>query len=128
MHSIYYAHHQWKYGTTVEQYELDLIKRYFPNDKIFNPCTDVKMDVSLGEEAIMKECLETVRNSDILVFSSMDGVVGTGVFHEVQEARKHGKFIYYIFHNKLYSCFTIEEINEEKQTDRLYGLVDIGMY
>ena len=128
MHNIYYAHHRWKYGTPIEQYELDLIKRYFPDDKIFNPCTDVKTDVSLGEEAIMKECLETVQNSDILVFSSMDGVVGTGVFHEVQEARKHGKFIYYIFHNKLYSCFTIEEINEEKQTDRLYGLVDVGMY
>ena len=128
MHNIYYAHHQWKYGTQIEQYELDLIKRYFPDDKIFNPCTDVKTDVSLGEEAIMKECLETVQNSDILVFSSMDGVIGTGVFHEVKEARKHGKFIYYIFHNKLYSCFTIEEINEEKQTDRLYGLVDIGVY
>lgn len=128
MHNIYYAHHQCKYGTQIEQYELDLIKRYFPDDKIFNPCTDIETDVNLGEEAIMKECLETVRNSDIFVFSSMDGVVGTGVFHEVQEARKHGKFIYYIFHNKLYSCFTIEEINEEKQTDRLYGLVDIGMY
>ena len=128
MHNIYYAHHQWKYGTQVEQYELDLIKRYFPNDKIFNPCMDVKTDASLGEEAIMKECLETIRNSDILVFSSMDGVVGTGVFHEVQEARKHEKFIYYIFHNKLYSCFTIEEFDEDKQTDRLYGMVDIGMY
>ena len=128
MRNIYYAHHQWKYGTKIEQYELDLIKRYFPDYKIFNPCTDVKTDASLGEEAIMKECLETVQNSDVLVFSSMDGVVDTGVYHEVQEARKHGKFIYYIFHNKLYSCFTIEEINEEKQTDRLYGLVDIGMY
>lgn len=128
MHNIYYAHHQWKYGTKVEQYELDLIKRYFPDDKIFNPSTDIKTDISLGEEAIMKECLETIRNSDILVFSSMDGVVGTGVFHEVKEARKFGKFIYYIFHNKLYSCFTIEEFDEDKQTDRLYGMVDIGMY
>ena len=128
MRNIYYAHHQWKYGTKIEQYELDLIKRYFPDYKIFNPCADVKTDASLGEEAIMKECLETVQNSDVLVFSSMDGVVDTGVYHEVQEARKHGKFIYYIFHDKLYGCFTIEEINEEKQTDRLYGLVDIGMY
>ena len=31
MYDIYYAHHQWKYGTKVETYELNLIKRYFPN-------------------------------------------------------------------------------------------------
>ena len=24
--NIYYAHHQWKYGTEIEEYELDLIK------------------------------------------------------------------------------------------------------
>lgn len=128
MHNIYYAHHQWKYGSQVEQYELDLIKRYFPEDTVFNPSTDLLTDPSLGEDAIMKECLERVKNSDILVFSSMDGVVGTGVYHEVKEARQEGKFIYYIFHNKLYACFTFAEIEDNEQTDRLYAIVDIGMY
>ena len=41
MYNIYYAHHQWKYGTQIEQYELDLIKRYFPGDTIFNPATEL---------------------------------------------------------------------------------------
>lgn len=27
---IYYAHHQWKYDTKIEAYELALIERYFP--------------------------------------------------------------------------------------------------
>lgn len=82
MYDIYYAHHQWKYGTPVEIYELDLIKRYFPNANIFNPSIDLKSIISTdNEDLIMEECLETVRNSDILVFSSLDGCVGTGVYH-----------------------------------------------
>lgn len=40
MYNTYYAHHQWKYGTQIEQHEIDLIKRYFPSDTIFNPATD----------------------------------------------------------------------------------------
>lgn len=36
MYDIYYAHHQWKYNTPEETYELKLIRRYFPNAKIFN--------------------------------------------------------------------------------------------
>ena len=40
MYNTYYAHHQWKYGTQIEQYEIDLIKRYFLGDAIFNPATD----------------------------------------------------------------------------------------
>lgn len=27
MYDIYYAHHQWKYNTPIELYELDLISR-----------------------------------------------------------------------------------------------------
>lgn len=65
MYDIYYAHHQWKYGTQVEQYELDLIRRYFPNAKIFNPSVDLMHTKEDGEEAIMEECLKTVRNSQL---------------------------------------------------------------
>lgn len=128
MYNIYYAHHQWKYGTQVEQYELDLIKRCFPEDNIFNPATDLLTNPGLGEGAIMEECLERVRNSDILVFSSMDGVIGTGVYHEVEEARKEGKFIYYIFHNKLYTSFAYVKFADSERTDRLYAAVSIGLH
>lgn len=128
MYDIYYAHHQWKYGTQVEQYELDLIKRYFPEDTVFNPSTDLLTDLSLGEDAIMKECLERVRNSDILVFSSMDGVVGTGVYHEIEEARKEGKFVYYIYHNMLYTYFTLDKLGDGERTDRVYAYVYSGLF
>ena len=123
MHNIYYAHHQWKYGTQIEQYELDLIKRYFPSDTIFNPATELTTDPALGEEAIMEECLERVRNSDIIIFSSMDGVVGTGVYHELEEARKNGKLIYYIYHNAFFSTFSVFMLDDIQRTDGVYALV-----
>lgn len=126
MYDIYYAHHQWKYGTQVENYELDLIRRYFPLGRIFNPSTDLKATSADGESTIMEECLETIRNSDILVFSSMDGVVGTGVYHEVEEAEKLGKIIFYIFHDELYTDFTVVKRSGSGKNDRLYGLVSLN--
>lgn len=128
MYNIYYAHHQWKYGTKIEQYEIDLIKRYFPDSVVFNPATELTTDPALGEEAIMEECLERVRNSDIVIFSSMDGVVGTGVYHEVQEARKNGKFVYYIFRNGLYTRFSISMLGDAQRTDRVYAEVIESMF
>lgn len=126
MYDIYYAHHQWKYGTKVEAYEIDVIKRYFPNAKIFNPSTDLILPKTADEYAVMKRCLEIVRNSDILIFSSMDGVIGTGVYHEVEEAKKNGKIVFYIFQNRLFPDFFINQFDKVMQQDRLYATVDIG--
>ena len=128
MYNIYYAHHQWKYGTQIEQYEIDLTKRYCPGDTIFNPATELTTDHSLGEEAIMDECLERIRNSDIVIFSSMDGVVGTGVYHELEEARKNGKFIYYIFRNGLHSVINVSILEDTQRTDRVYATVYESTY
>lgn len=125
MYDIYYAHHQWKYGTKVETYEINVIKRYFPNSKIFNPSTDLILPKSSDEEAIMKHCLETVRNSDILIFSSMDGVIGTGVYHEVEEAQKAGKIVFYIYQNRLSQDFTINQFDPIMQQDRVYAAVEV---
>lgn len=125
-YDIYYAHHQWKYDTHEETYELDLIRRYFPLGKVFNPATDLKHTATDGEEAIMAECLETVRNSDILVFSGLDGCVGTGVYHEVKEAQKLGRIVFYIWQDKLRPDFTLIMREDDKRTDRLYGYVDAG--
>lgn len=123
MYDIYYAHHQWKYNTKEEEYELDLIRRYFPNADIFNPATDLTTIESGDENVIMEECLDVVRNSDILVFSSLDGCVGSGVFREVREALREGKFVFYISHDKLTTDFEVCERNESDRTDRLYGFV-----
>ena len=123
MYDIYYAHHQWKYGTREEEYELSLIRRYFPLARIFNPAIDLKT-TSTDETEIMKECLETVKNSDIVDFSSLDGCVGTGVYHEVTEAQRLGKIVFYISHDHLYTSFEIEERPKEERTDRLYGFIN----
>ena len=128
MYDIYYAHHQYKYKSVEEAYELDLIRRYFPQAKIFNPSTDLKSNLLGDETIIMRECLETVRASDILIFSSMDGVVGTGVYHEVEEAQRANKIVFYIFHDQLYSDFTILERPKSQRTDRLYGTVHLNVW
>lgn len=120
--TIYYAHHQWKYGTKVEQYELDLIKRYFPHAIIFNPSVDLEIKTT-NEEYIMEECLAKVDESDIIVFSSMDGCIGTGVYHEIEEAKKRGKLILYIFNDALLTNFDIFDRPYSIRTDRLYATV-----
>lgn len=134
MYDIYYAHHQWKYASDAELYELDLIQRYFPSATIFNPSRDLKTTSQLfesqeyREEAIMKECLETVRNSDILVFSSLNGCIGTGVYHEVKAAQKAGKLVFYIWQDALRPDFNLSTREDAKRTDRLYGYVDVDLY
>lgn len=123
MYDIYYAHHQWKYGTQIEQYELDLIRGYFPNATIFNPSVDLTHTKADGEEAIMEECLETVRNSDILVFSSLDGTIGKGVYQEVNEAEACGKIVFYIFRDTLNASYKIHERFDSEMSDRTFAFV-----
>ena len=125
MYDIYYAHHQWKYGTKIEEYELSLIRRYFYSGTIFNPATDLESTIEDGEVAIMEECFATIDKSDILVFSSMDGIVGTGVYHEVKEAQRLGKLVLYIYQDELRSDFIMEILDTNNHSDRLYGRVDI---
>ena len=125
MYDIYYAHHQWKYGTKIEEYELSLIRRYFYSGTIFNPATDLESTIEDGEAAIMEECFTAIDKSDILVFSSMDGIVGTGVYHEVKEAQRLGKLVLYIYQDELRSDFIMEILDTNNHSDRLYGRVDI---
>lgn len=118
--TIYYAHHQWKYGTKIEEYELDLIKRYFPHAEIFNPAIDLKFKDCGDEEIIMDECLEIVDKSDIVIFSAMDGMIGIGVYKEVMAAKETGKLVLYICQNKLTTDFRIYR-TPERNSDRLYA-------
>lgn len=92
---IYYAHHQWKYGTPIEKYEMDLIKWYFSRYEIINPSTDIERE-GKTEDEIMENCLSKVRDCDMVVFSSMDGMIGKGVYHEINEARCNNKPVFYI--------------------------------
>ena len=96
---IYYAHHIWKYGTKIEEYELDLIKKTFPNAEIFNPSTDI--DQTENEEVIMERCLDEVCKSDMVVFSSMNGCIGFGVSQEVDCAYHNNLKVGYLFANQI---------------------------
>ena len=103
---IYYAHHIWKYGTKIEEYELDLIKKTFPNAEIFNPSTDINQ--TGNEEVIMKQCLNEVSMSDMVVFSSMNGCIGFGVSQEIDCAYRNNIKVGYLFGNQ------IQDYNENK--------------
>lgn len=124
--TIYYAHHQWKYGTKIEEYELDLIKQKFPHAAIFNPATDLEVE-KRTEEDIMAECLRIVCDSDIVIFTAMDGMIGIGVYNEIMAAKEACKLVLCLTSNKLYSTFSIYE-SPECGSDRLYARVGVPMY
>lgn len=128
MYDIYYAHHQWKYGSQVEEYELDLIRRYFPNAKIFNPAVDLASTKEDGEDIIMKECLSTVENSDILVFSSVNETVGIGVYQEVMHAKNCDKIIFYICKDTLTMDYQLTQRTDSGKTDRMFAFVNHDFY
>lgn len=119
---IYYAHHIWKYDTKIEQYEIDLIKSNFIYSKIINPNGTV--DQSKDENEIMNDCFNCIKNCDILVFSSISGVVGKGVFEEVMLAKKLGKSIYYLENNQVFSKINVEfKVLQNSNNNRIYAVV-----
>lgn len=120
---IYYAHHQWKYGTKIEEYELDLIRAYFPNAVIFNPSVSLDID-GRTEDEIMDVCLHQIDVSDMIIFSSVDGLVGIGVFKEITHAKDLGMPIYYINGDVLEYDFDME-INLLSTSDRTYGRISL---
>ena len=121
MNKIYYAHHLWKYDTEIEKYELEIIRRYFPYDNIINPNGHIKQNRE--ESIIMKDCLIVIENCNILIFSSVNGVIGRGVFNEFNKASKLGLPIYYIMDNILYDAkgYNFKLINSG--SNRLYAIV-----
>ncbi len=121
--NIYYAHHQWKYGTKIEEYELDLIRAYFPNAVIFNPSVDLNID-GKTEDEIMHICLNQVKVSNMVIFSSVDGLVGIGVFKEVMHAKDLGIPIYYIDRDELRYDFDMMA-NWLSNSDRTFGRVNL---
>lgn len=126
---IYYAHHIWKYNTKIEEYEIELIKRYFPNKVILNPngglgYTENQFKLGLiTESEILDICMKAVKESNILIFSSMNGVIGKGVWEEIKTAESNGIPIYYLHNNALleYKNCKISLISE---SNRLYAIVE----
>lgn len=97
---IYYAHHIWKYGTPIEDYELDCIKKKFDGAEIINPHTSLSQDKPEAE--ILQEAYDIIKNCDVLVFSTVSGMIGHGVFNEVMVAANSGVEIYQLEGNDCY--------------------------
>lgn len=114
---IYYAHHRWKYNTPIEEYEIGLIRKTFPGATIINPNTDIQQD--RAETEIMRNCIATVKVCDATVFSSVDGVIGKGVFDEVANS----KTVYYIHNDAVMLFDGTFEILLGSNTKRLYAIV-----
>lgn len=119
---IYYAHHRWKYGTEIETYEQNLIKATFPEATVVNPSKDIAAISYWLDKDPMYYPDDQVASSDILVFSSVDGVIGRGVYEEILEAEILGKPVYYIYQDELTQGFSIVKKNKPV-TDRLYATV-----
>ena len=97
---LYYAHHMLKYNTKEEKQEIELIEKKFPNFLIINPNEWICQDNS--EQAIMNQCYHFVKMSDVLVFSSLNTIIGRGVHEEVQLALEENKDVYYLLDNNFY--------------------------
>lgn len=121
---IYYAHSIWKYDTEVEKYELGLIRKMFPNSQIINPNGDISHD-SFDETDIMRDCLDVVSKCDSLVFSSVNGVIGKGVYDEIQQAIVEKKLVYYLNEHdlKLIAPHDITFIETGEENRRIYAIV-----
>lgn len=124
---IYYAHHLYKYDTRIEEHELGLIKRDLSRYEIINPNGDIVHSDLSSEQIIMDKCLSEISREDVegVVFSSLNGVVGLGVFQEVNYAISLNKKIYYIQNNNVKEVNSIEfELTNDSR--RFYAIVKIN--
>jgi nucleoside 2-deoxyribosyltransferase len=112
--TIYYAHHIWKYGTKIEDYELSVIHKHFDDGYIHNPA--VFVNPNENEEEIMRDCFSKIDDSDALVFSDLSGITGKGVISEIEYAQSLGLPVYRIVANR------IVEITEKIR----YNLLNTG--
>lgn len=122
---IYYSHHGYAYNTEIEEYELALIRSYYPNAYIFNPSKDLLTNVLKTEQNIMKARTNEIANSDIVIFSSMDGVIGSDVYNEVYTSAALAKPTYYIYQDRLHTYFTVNMNTKAGATDDIYAFVNL---
>lgn len=122
---IYYGHHLYKYNTPIEDFELSIIREKLSDYEIFNPSTQFIFSPHMTEDEIMLECLEKVKECDALVFSSLSGVVGRGVYLEVLQALNTGKEVYYLKQDKLIRIKYIKfkDVEEKFKSNRTFKVI-----
>lgn len=131
---IYYAHHLWEYGTEIEKYEISVISKTFQNVKIINPVTDVTQPgmyinteeaCHVTEADTMRYCLERITYVDALVFSAVSGIVGKGIYDEVEKAQELNKPVYFVWGNMLIPFSGSLEIISNSTSKRVFAFVRI---
>lgn len=109
---VYYAHHIWKYGTPIEDYELDCIKKRFEDAEIINPRTNLPQELS--ESEILDAAYGMIKDCDALVFSTVSGMIGHGVFNEITIAVNSGVAIYQLEGDSCYNM-NIRRIRSDRE-------------
>ena len=130
MKTVYYAHHQWKYGSIREAEEMELIQERFKEHFVISPS---KWIARMEETCAMQQCLHMVGNSDALVFTTLlDDIIGKGVFEEIEMALNCGIPVYLLTTNNEFMQVTYEDfindiaiIYEETKTNRRYAEVTV---
>lgn len=122
--TIYYAHHLWKYDTEIEEFELDIIRKKLPNYEIINPNKYFDFSEDMTEDEIMEICKNTVAKSNALIFSSLSGVIGFGVFSEIQKAFDIGIPVFCIVADKILSINSIQFRPCNYRTRRTYATIE----
>lgn len=120
---IFYSHSIYKYNTSIEEMELKLIKKAFPLAEIINPNTDIEGNGNRPESEIMVDCVNAVKNCDILVFSTISGVIGAGVLEEIQTAFLSDKLVYEIADYTLYNIDDYDCTLLDTDTRREYAII-----
>ena len=105
---IYYAHSKLIYDTKREKEEIEIIQDAFTNSHIINPNGWIYNNKR--ESDIMEQCYIFVKQSDIIIFSSVDGFIGKGVYNEIQRAFWYDKDVYYLSEDRLYKFNNFNDI------------------
>ena len=114
---VYYAHSMLIYNTEKEREEIDLIRNY--DTTIINPNGWIQN--SVNEIDIMEQCFLFIKQTDMTIFSTLkDGVIGKGVYSEIEKALYYDKPVFYLRQNGDMKRFLekdfdkIELVNEGK--------------
>jgi len=97
---IFYSHSVYKYDTQIEDMELRIIKKAFPNAEIINPHFEVNREKE--EVDILKDCKDIIETCDALVFSTLSGVIGIGCLEEIQKAFSINLYVYELSDYNIY--------------------------
>lgn len=122
---IYYAHHQWKYDTPIEQWELSLIEKKLSEYEAFNPSTQLILSPHMTEYEVIVERLEKVAECDALVFSSLGGVLSKEQYLEILCALNN-KEVYYLTQDKIVQIDYIrcEDVGGRFNSNRTFKIIE----